>query len=335
MLEGASMESMTLKGAAEYLNISKNRIWRAVKDGHLAAEEGKVKGQTAFLVTSSDLESWAQEWLSPEELETAIKHPETPSKHSEAPPEHLEAPFRHLETPHGYLEVFEGVYEAPEGASSRSKAVSGNSSLREDLVGALERSHQELRQVERRAIELELQLRQHKMLLTENAESLLEREALVKEAEAKLQASKADRQTELERLAALLNQAPYGPVASLPGTPAFTTIGGLFEKGESFQQADPYAVPQSWLAARAQLDPAVPFNFISTPDITGGNSGSPVVNTAGELVGLIFDGNLPSLVLDFRYEDTQARAVSVDARAITQALTNVYDAGFLVEEISR
>lgn len=204
MLEGASMESMTLKGAAKHLNISKNRIWRAVKDGHLAAEEGKVKGQTAFLVTPSDLESWAQEWLSPEEIETAIKHPETPSKHPEAPPEHLKVPVSHLETPHGYLEVFEGVHEAPEGVSSRSKAVSGDSSLREDLVGALERSHQELRQVERRAIELELQLRQHKMLLTENAESLLEREALAKEAEAKLQSIEADRQTELERLAAEL-----------------------------------------------------------------------------------------------------------------------------------
>lgn len=206
MLEGASMESMTLKGAAEHLNISKNRIWRAVKDGHLAAEEGKVKGQTAFLVTPSDLESWAQEWLSPEELETAAKHSEIPSKHPEAPPEHLEVPVRHLETPHGYLKVFEGVYEAPEGASSRSEAVWGDSSLREDLVGALERSHQELRQVERRAIELELQLRQHKMLLTENAESLLEREALVKEAEAKLQAAETDRQTEIERLATELRQ---------------------------------------------------------------------------------------------------------------------------------
>lgn len=127
----------------------------------------------------------------------------------------------------------------------------------------------------------------------------------------------------------------YGPVKGLPGIPAFTTIGGLFEKGDLFGQTPPYKVPESWLAARASLNPATPLDFISTPDITGGNSGSPVVNRQGELVGLIFDGNLPSLVLDFRYEDQMARAVSVDAQAIKEALAKVYGAGYLVEEMTR
>jgi hypothetical protein len=127
----------------------------------------------------------------------------------------------------------------------------------------------------------------------------------------------------------------YGPVKGLPGVPAFTTLGGLFEKGNSFQQAAPYTVPERWLAAKDKLALDTPFNFISTPDITGGNSGSPVVNKEGELVGLIFDGNLPSLVLGFRYEDQLARAVSVDSRAIIEVLTKVYDAGFLVDEMTR
>lgn len=195
------MQMMTLRGASEHLNISKNRIWRAVKDGHLVAEEGKFKGQTALLVTQADLEAWAHEWMSPEELEV-FERPEAPDKQPEVPRKHLEVLEGVYEVPQGVHEVFEGVYEVPQGASKRSKAVLGpESSLREDLVGALERAHQELRLVERRANELEFQLRQHQMLLTENAESLLEREALLKHASAKLEVTEAERQAEVERLA--------------------------------------------------------------------------------------------------------------------------------------
>ena len=131
----------------------------------------------------------------------------------------------------------------------------------------------------------------------------------------------------------------YGPVKryTLDGeeVAAFTTIGGLYEKGARFEQADPYKVPASWMKAKSKLDLQTPFNFVSTPDITGGNSGSPVVDRDGELVGLIFDGNIQSLVLDFQYEDVVSRAVSVDVRAIREALGKVYDASFLVEEMGR
>lgn len=129
----------------------------------------------------------------------------------------------------------------------------------------------------------------------------------------------------------------FGPVAryELDGkeVPAFTDIGGLFEKGKQFKQAAPYNVPKTWLEAEDKLDLDVPFNFVSTPDITGGNSGSPVVDRKGQLVGLIFDGNIQSLVLDFQYEDIVSRAVSVDIRAMKEALSKVYRADYLVEEM--
>ena len=83
---------------------------------------------------------------------------------------------------------------------------------------------------------------------------------------------------------------------------------------------------------RLQLD--TPLNFVSTADIIGGNSGSPVVNRDNEVVGLIFDGNIQSLVLDFVYDDRLARAISVDSRAIVEALRTIYHAEGLVKELT-
>ncbi len=115
----------------------------------------------------------------------------------------------------------------------------------------------------------------------------------------------------------------------------YTTIGGAFAHAQSHGNTEPYALPPSWDAARAsgKLDLKTPLNFVSTPDIIGGNSGSPVVNRANEVVGLIFDGNIQSLVLDFGYDDRIARAVSVDSRGILEALRTIYHADGLVAEL--
>ena len=116
----------------------------------------------------------------------------------------------------------------------------------------------------------------------------------------------------------------------------FTTIGAAFDHARSHGDADPYRLPPSWFAARdsGRLKLDTPLNFVSTADIIGGNSGSPVVNRDNEVVGLIFDGNIESLVLDVAYDDRVARAISVDSRAIAGTLRDVYRADALAQELT-
>jgi hypothetical protein len=118
--------------------------------------------------------------------------------------------------------------------------------------------------------------------------------------------------------------------------PPFTTIDGAFAHAKYHGDKPPYQLPKSWFEARegGRLALDTPFNFVCTADIIGGNSGSPVVNRDNEIVGLIFDGNIQSLVLDFGYDDRVARAVSVDSRGIIEALRSIYGAGRLVNELT-
>ncbi|RUL89057.1 S46 family peptidase [Tautonia sociabilis] len=118
--------------------------------------------------------------------------------------------------------------------------------------------------------------------------------------------------------------------------PPYTVVEGLFERAESHGNVEPYRVPESWVEAKedGRLDLQTPMNFVSTADIIGGNSGSPVVDRDGQVVGLIFDGNIHSLILDFGYDDTLARAVAVDSRVIAEALRSVYGAEALLRELT-
>ena len=129
----------------------------------------------------------------------------------------------------------------------------------------------------------------------------------------------------------------YGAVQGYPcnGTiaPPFTTFYGLYDRAASFSNAPPFDLTLKEAAARDKLDLSTPLDFVSTGDIIGGNSGSPVVNRDGELVGLIFDGNIESLAGDFVYDGTRNRAVAVHSAGMMEGLRRIYGADALADEL--
>jgi hypothetical protein len=116
--------------------------------------------------------------------------------------------------------------------------------------------------------------------------------------------------------------------------PPFTTLGGLYARADQFKQEFPYNLPPRWIEKKSALNLNTPFNFVSTNDIIGGNSGSPTINQNGELVGLIFDGNIQSLVGDFMYDGSVNRAISVDARGMLEVLKKVFNANEIAAELT-
>lgn len=129
----------------------------------------------------------------------------------------------------------------------------------------------------------------------------------------------------------------YGTVRGYPmnGTiaPAHTTFYGLYDRAYSFGLKPPFNLTPPVMAAKDKMNLSTPLDFVSTCDVVGGNSGSPVVNLKGELVGLIFDGDIESLVGDFIYNEENNRSVAVDSAAILQALRDIYQAGPLADEL--
>ncbi len=117
------------------------------------------------------------------------------------------------------------------------------------------------------------------------------------------------------------------------GTPVkpFTDFAGLFDRATAY---DPFKLADTWVAAQKNLNKKTRFNQVSTNDIVGGNSGSPLINARGELVGLIFDGNIQSLGGSYFYDESVNRAVSVHSAAISEALKKVYKSEHLAKELT-
>jgi peptidase S46-like protein len=116
--------------------------------------------------------------------------------------------------------------------------------------------------------------------------------------------------------------------------PPFTTISGMFERSAQFNNKDPFTLPKSFEAARSAINLSTPFNFVSTTDITGGNSGSPVIDREGRVVGVAFDSNMEALPNEFVYRNETGRTVSVHTAGITEALRSIYKAEALLRELT-
>jgi hypothetical protein len=114
----------------------------------------------------------------------------------------------------------------------------------------------------------------------------------------------------------------------------FTTLGGLYARADQYKHQFPWVLPQRWMDKKSSLNLNTPFNFVSTNDIIGGNSGSPTINQNGELVGLIFDGNIQSLVGDFMYDGSVNRAISVDSRGMLEVMKKIFGANEIAAELT-
>src|SRR5690606_6329004 len=115
--------------------------------------------------------------------------------------------------------------------------------------------------------------------------------------------------------------------------PPFTTYYGMYERYYAFDHEYPWDLPEKWINPPAEFDLSTPLNFVSTNDITGGSSGSAVVNKNGELVGIAFDGNIQSLAGNFIYTEEENRMVSVHSAGIIEALVDIYKSKRLAYEL--
>ncbi len=117
--------------------------------------------------------------------------------------------------------------------------------------------------------------------------------------------------------------------------PSNTTMSGAFDHEAAHGKTDDWVLPESWNQAKDKITSSTPFNFVCTADIIGGNSGSPVVDRQGQMVGIIFDGNIQSLTADFYHSEQQGRAVAVHIASVLEALEKIYGAADLRQQIGK
>ena len=114
--------------------------------------------------------------------------------------------------------------------------------------------------------------------------------------------------------------------------PPFTYTSGLYERATG---QDPFKLDPRWVAARGKLNPQTVFNISTTNDIIGGNSGSPLINARGEVIGAVFDGNIHSIGGNYGYDPSKNRTVAVSAAIVSEALRKVYGANNIADELAR
>jgi hypothetical protein len=114
--------------------------------------------------------------------------------------------------------------------------------------------------------------------------------------------------------------------------PATTTLGGTYDRASG---ADPFDLPRAFVTAKSKIDPNTVYDFVTTNDIIGGNSGSPVIDRSGAVIGAAFDGNINSLAGNYGYDGSVNRTVVVSTDAIQEALEKIYPAPALVAELKR
>lgn len=112
----------------------------------------------------------------------------------------------------------------------------------------------------------------------------------------------------------------------------FTRVGGLYARATD---AAPFRLPESWIEARGAMNPQTPFAYVTTNDIAGGNSGSPVLNARGEVIGTAFDGNIHSIAGAFAYDERLNRTVVLSTAVMTEALRDVYHQTRLLKELGQ
>ena len=209
--------------------------------------------------------------------------------------------------------------------------VSERKKLAEGGLEAIEASKDSMIQLARRVNESALRVRK----IHEEAVEEPQRQAYAKIADARFALLGTDAYPDATFTLRLAFGLVEGYTEQGREIPAWTTIAGLFQHAAEHDNKPPFQLPQSWIDAKQRLNLDTPMNFVSSIDIIGGNSGSPVVNRKGEQVGIIFDGNLQSLIWNYVYTDEEGRATSVDSRVIVEALRKVYKADSLADELGK